>query len=344
MLRWLKRLLGLGPPAPVDGSIAPFARGAIGGDDVASPAPAPQVDHAVAIVSAIAAARTDILSRVADVNSLTEKEVIGAARGLGEVVACASRNRDETAQMVEMFRGGQAREGLARSLMRVTSHVEEHVARLVADAQAQETAAQKAQASTAGLIKASREIEALLQAAKILALNARIEANRGSAQDKAFRVVADEIKNLSDVIAKTNAMVQDLADGVAKTLAALLHGSIETCRSAETFAEASRHSLEAVRGEATAFQKHADRAMGVSENGMAEIVRASQGALSSLQFQDVVAQGLLRIDHRLHDLQVEVAEHTGQTALVADVAPAAHVEMGGDKPIFQARTGEITFF
>jgi hypothetical protein len=77
---------------------------------------------------------------------------------------------------------------------------------------------------------------------------------------------------------------------------------------------------------------------------MAQILRASQDALSSLQFQDVVAQGLLRIDQRLHDLQVDVARQTGQSEILAHVAPSAHIEVGGDKAIKQAGAGDIRLF
>jgi hypothetical protein len=311
--------------------------------DQAAQEPAPTVDL-VAVVGAIGSARADIYARVAEVNSLTEKEVMNAASRLGEVVESASRNRDEIHRIVEMFDGGNAQGGLALSLGRLTSTVEEHVTLLVTSAKTQETAAQRAQASTKGLIKASREIEGLLQAAKLLALNARIEANRASVGDRAFTVVADEIKNLSEVIAKTNSMVQDLATNLAKTLTALADRSVETRLGAEAFAKSSRSTLETVREEASAFQTQAHRAVASSEAGMAEILRASHGALSSLQFQDVVAQGLLRIDQRLHDLQVDVARQTGQTDILADVAPSSHVEVGGDKAIKQAGAGDINLF
>jgi hypothetical protein len=156
--------------------------------------------------------------------------------------------------------------------------------------------------------------------------------------------VADEIKNLSEVIAKTNSMVQDLATNLAKTLTALAERSVETRLGAEAFANSSRATLATVRAEASAFQTQAHCAVASSEVGMAEILRASQGALSSLQFQDVVAQGLLRIDQRLHDLQVDVAHQTGQSEIRADVAPSAHIEVGGDKAIKQAGAGDVTLF
>ncbi|HKA90075.1 MAG TPA: methyl-accepting chemotaxis protein [Haliangiales bacterium] len=334
MLTWLKRRFAPPPAA----SVPPLA--------VVVEAPAPPAPRGVdgaAVVGAIAEARSDILGRIADANVLTEQEVISAARGVDAVVRCASRNRDETARMVEKFAGGQAQEGLARSLSRMGSRVEEHVAKLVVDAKAQEGAAQRAQASTASLIKASQQIEGMLQAARMLALNARIEAGRGSAQDRAFTVVADEIRSLSEVIARTNSMMQELADSLSVTLGAVFQSAHDARRSTETFAEAFRGSLAQVRDEAAAFQAHADRAMAASEAGMAEIVRASQSALSSLQFQDVVAQGLMRIDQRLHDLQVEVGGLAGGGA-DARVAPVAHVELGGDKPITRAGAGDITLF
>jgi hypothetical protein len=101
--------------------------------------PAPTIDL-VAVVGAIGAARADIYARVAEVNSLTEKEVMNAASRLGDVVESASRNRDEIHRIVEMFDGGQARDGLALSLGRLTSTVEEHVSLLVTSAKTQETA------------------------------------------------------------------------------------------------------------------------------------------------------------------------------------------------------------
>ena len=40
----------------------------------------------------------------------------------------------------------------------------------------------------------------------------------------------------------------------------------------------------------------------------------------------------------------DVARQTGQTDILADVAPSAHIEVGGDKAIKQAGAGDINLF
>jgi hypothetical protein len=81
-----------------------------------------------------------------------------------------------------------------------------------------------------------------------------------------------------------------------------------------------------------------------SDHEMNALIHESHEAMSHLQFQDVVAQGLLRLEPVLHDLQVEWAEPLGLEERVAELPKAQHREIGGDKPVDQENAGEVLLF
>jgi hypothetical protein len=86
------------------------------------------------------------------------------------------------------------------------------------------------------------------------------------------------------------------------------------------------------------------RMMEQSDQEMAYLISSSHEALSHLQFQDVIAQGLLRVEPALHDLQVQQANELGLEDVIAALPPAQHREIGGDKPVDQENAGEVLLF
>src|SRR5215831_3341785 len=182
------------------------------------------------------------------------------------------------------------------------------------------------------LDKATRAIDGLASEAKILALNSRIEAGRAG-QGRAFSVVAVEMRQLSTAVAATNTKVRQHSGAVTDALAQVVARAEDTRGCVQRFSTDAGTSAQLVLGCVDQFREEARDALGESDAAMAEAVRSSQDALSHLQFQDVVAQGLLRLDGRLRELQIEIADAAGIPAAAADIEPPSHSDVGGDKTV-----------
>jgi hypothetical protein len=87
-----------------------------------------------------------------------------------------------------------------------------------------------------------------------------------------------------------------------------------------------------------------NQAIETSDQAMSRIIRCSHEAMSHLQFQDAVAQGLLRLDNRAREALIELCQLAGLEDRIASIAPAMHVEIGGEKPVEQNNAGDVILF
>jgi methyl-accepting chemotaxis protein len=312
-------------------------------------APAPRDSEAPArlarkVVGLAGAARREILARVREVNGVTEREVMGAARSVGSVADLATGSIESLRKIVGRFDGARERDGIARAFAEQSELVRLFIGELVEAARAQAEAAELAQRSAAQLGRAARAIDNLANEAKTLAINSRIEAGRAGAQNHAFSVVSDEMRRLSAAVAATNTTVRQLSDSVGGALAGVARAAQDMRGRVERFAGESERCAADLRGELETFRSETSHALGASDRCLADVVQASRAALSHLQFQDVVAQGLLRLDARLRDLQVQIAGTLGAPAAAADVTAPVHEEVGGDKSVANSAAGQVLLF
>jgi hypothetical protein len=77
------------------------------------------------------------------------------------------------------------------------------------------------------------------------------------------------------------------------------------------------------------------------DDALTEVVTRSRAALSHLQFQDVAAQGLRRLDRRMRSLQSNSAVALGVSCEI--ILPDVE-ELGGDKPVTLEGSGDVTLF
>jgi len=293
------------------------------------------------LLDGIGRARRDVSVRVAEANDLTAREVMAAATALSDVVDTASRGVCELRSALTSFDCGRKEADVASAISAQSQCVAAFVQKGVDDARAQAESATQARAGAAQLVRATQTIEGLAREAKVLALNSRIEAARAGVHGRAFAIVADEMRRLSEAVTATNTMMCELAARVGRVLENLVRQAQAGRARVEGFAEqASVASAQVDRAVSTAHAEIA-AALRASDETMSRVLRGSQDALSHLQFQDVVAQGLLRLDTLLHALHVQAARAAG---VDADLEPPTHLELGGDKPLAHASAGEVAFF
>jgi hypothetical protein len=242
------------------------------------------------LVTRYTSLRTRILERVRKVNQMTEGAALQAGNSLQQVVATA---RTHIAYL-GAFLVGATDSPLQQAIARHAEHVRAHAAKL--DRAVSAHAAEMARvAETVREIKAAaKEVERANTAARLLAINARIEAFRSDAQ--VFKTIAVEMNDLARNITSANSHVQELANTMASSLPKLIEQSEALRAMATEFTAEARVQIGNVDREVGALRESVAKTLRVSDESLATIISASHDALSALQVQDVCAQGLLQLD------------------------------------------------
>lgn len=285
-------------------------------------------------------ARERIVARVRQVNQTTETDVLAAGRHVHRVVEVAHRH---IARLREVLAGpvGNEDSDLARAIRSQSDHVRHHTA-TVGKAVSDHAAQVAAVAEQVRLITtAAREIERLNAAARVLSINARIEASRAGGSS-VFSTIANEMQQLSKAIASANKKVYDLANAMEKTVPELVRQNHHLARVVEGYAEEARDRIDVVDRRVAELRAAVGTTLAESDNALAEVVSESHAALSKLQFQDVCAQSLLQIDGWIADLQRQFATELG---VETDIAPAAHSTVTNeDVEVNRREAGEVMMF
>lgn len=258
----------------------------------------------------LAAARARVVERIREVNATTESHTLAAGAHVHRVVEVAShhiaRLRDVLVQRVGDGKGAED-ESLASAIGSQSDHLRAYSIELTGaiEAHVREVAAVTEQSRS--IASAARQIERLNTGARVLSMNARIEARRpGGAA--VFQCIAGEMHKLASEIASANQTVTHLAQEMARTLPGLESRSRALGEMVTRQSEVARQRIDEVDAKVKALQERVAHGMTDSDNALAEIVRESHAAISQLQFQDVVAQGLLQVDNWLYQTQLETAD------------------------------------
>jgi ABC-type transporter Mla subunit MlaD len=156
------------------------------------------------------------------------------------------------------------------------------------------------------------------------------------------------MQRLSGEIKKTNTLVSGLAEDLSLLLPAIDQIIEQTSDQAEDFSGVIKESITDVRHRTSELQRGVKTLLTSNEDSVNRILRESQDALSYLQFQDTVAQGLLRMDSMARKLQVRVGtmggEAMGEAEQLNTMAKEEHAELGGDKGISPEDAGDVMLF
>jgi cell division septum initiation protein DivIVA len=284
--------------------------------------------------------RERIIARVRQVNKTTEDDVLGAGRHVQRVVEVAHRH---IARLRDVLAGpvGNEDSDLARAIRSQSDHVRQHTSSVGKAVGEHATQVAAVADQVRSITAAAREIERLNAAARVLSINARIEASRshGSA---VFSTIATEMQHLSKAIASANKTVCELANAMEKAVPELVRQNQALGRVVEGYAVEARDRIDAVDRRVAELRVAVATTLAESDNALAEIVSESHAGLSNLQFQDVCAQGLLQIDGWVADLSHQTALDLG---VESQIPQAAHTTVGNDDvEVDRAEAGEVLLF
>jgi methyl-accepting chemotaxis protein len=280
---------------------------------------------------------------------MTEREVMGAAEEVNSIFAAAS---DQIARLRELLSGDHGHQGdgdaqtdeLSSLIDAELKSVGNFASELTSQVGEQLRLTQAAEQSLSGISAAAAQVGNLANRAKMLALNARIEATRLAKGASGFAVIADEMKELSRGVAEANASIQEMARAMEELLPGIIRGANLMHDRSRVFSGDLASSMRKIADRSQARRQLVASAVEDSDRTLSTIVTASRAALSHLQFQDAVAQGLMRLDAALIETQQAVCDLAGLGERRKEIAPAMHVEIGGDKAVAQKQAGEVLLF
>ncbi|MCP4448878.1 MAG: hypothetical protein GY811_26630 [Myxococcales bacterium] len=302
------------------------------------------------LVDEVGRFRKALVKRIRRVNQLTEGEVMSAASGLGKIVDLATQLSSHTKETLAGVAGDEAEEqmSLTDSIANQSNTTEDFINGLNSKIGQQREVAARAHQQSRDILRAAKSVERLSQQSNIIALNAMVEAARMGKHGTSFSVISNEMQRLSGEIKKTNTMVSALAEDLSILLPAIAQMIEQTSDHAEDFSGVIKDSITDVRQRTSDLQRGVATLLTSNEDSVQKILRESQDALSYLQFQDTVAQGLLRMDSMARKLQVRVGTMGGEemedSEAMKTLAKEEHAEIGGEKEISPDDAGDVMLF
>jgi hypothetical protein len=246
--------------------------------------------HRVLVDFLNTASRTT-LERIQNVNGMTSREVLEAGAALEHVMGEARAHVEQARRALSEAAGGEGRDGLRELARRQAEAMRAYLGdsqRLIAE---QETLAKQTQVGSAKIAQLATIIEGIATQAKLLALNARIEAARLGARGEALSVIASEMVRFSKEVGAANGAISELAESISRDLPRVAQHASKLRESTERFS---------------------GRINGEGDQAAERIVSHAYAALSHLQFQDACAQHLLSIDAVFREILTRVPAAVGE--------------------------------
>lgn len=295
------------------------------------------------VAASLAEFRTLMMQRINDVNATTAREVMAAAASVAAVVNGATAHVRQVKQMVGTI-DGQDGGGVAAAVRRQSEVLRRFFESVSRDITRQESAAERAQQHLQRITKAASDTAHLASAARLLALNARIEAARVGGHGNCFSTIAGEMQHLAEEITRANEFIDSVATRMSKDLPEVALSARALRTSSEELSKNLAVAASDVERETDGMRDVIRQMLSQSDTEMSSLISCSHDALSHMQFQDVIAQALLRIEPSLHELQVRHAEELGIEDIIPDLPAPQHREIGGDKAVDQENAGDVLLF
>lgn len=290
------------------------------------------------IIAAFTRLRGRVLERVRKVNETTERGTLAAGSHLDQVVRIA---REHIEHLRDLLSGpvSASDSSLQRAIANQAAHVRSHGDKLDESVARHASKVSAVAEAARQITAAAKEIERANAAARVLSLNARVEASRAGAH--AFSAIATEMHALSRAIVGANGRVQALATAMEATLPELVDQSEALRQLVSEYTQEARGQIDQVETEVSLMKQSIETSLRSSDGALAAIIAASHEGLSALQFQDVCAQSLLQLDR-----WQETALREAATALACDaeVAPAVSAISNEDSILDHGNAGEVLMF
>jgi methyl-accepting chemotaxis protein len=233
--------------------------------------------------------------RISQLNRMTESGALSAGRSLESIVSQAQGYALRARSTLEGISGSDDQRGIAQLIAAQNQILDSFVHQIRVQIERQAEVARAALRSSSQIANLGNEIGTVAFQSRLLSLNASIEAGRLGDQGRAFGVIAAEMTKLSQQIESTSKAVNELVSALSATLPSVSEAAREMQASSQVLISDIGGSMSQVDQKVKDLALSVQDTLSAGDECIAEIIRHSQDALSSLQFQDPVAQGLVAV-------------------------------------------------
>lgn len=259
----------------------------------------------------------------------TEEAVISVCDQVARLVDIAKLGNAEAERTLQVIVGAPSqfatdieKPSIADVIQTQTESVNEFVSHTRQFFSQQIAAANHAIASCREMQMCVAQVVKLVFSSEILAYNIQIESARLGDQGSAFSVLGDEMVRFSSKVRDANIAIQNSLSQVNESMLRFQQESIEMDSRLNNFTEQLHHRMSDVEQHTTSLKSSLHVTLdGITERNQ-QVIKCSQTALSELQFQDPLAQSLLRAELEVNKLQ-KLIETGSCDALESDQAHEA---------------------
>lgn len=279
----------------------------------ASQPPAPptpsDADVRDAVTHALEQLRQWTLSRVQRVNAFTATETLAAGDALSSIVTESRAYVDAVRASLASVAGSGGDGDAIGQIEAQRVAVDRYLADAAQSVARQDRIAREAVAELAAARKLGGMLASISSDARLLAINARIEAAHirqaihGATNGAAFEVIAAEMSNFARAVHTTNEEIVGIVEHLAQTVQEVADGAAVMRRDSEHFSDDYTRRAEHVSELVRELRGTVTDALSQGDVRMAKVIQFSHEALSHLQFQDACAQQLLQIDADIGGVQ-----------------------------------------
>lgn len=292
----------------------------------------------------MASLRSFLRERIREVDKMAQREVMAAAQDVNTIYTSATTQIADLKARLSTVSRGDGESG-ANSAEKQLLAVERYVNGLEQRITELKTIAGQSAGCTAQIEQAAQQIQKLTTDAHMLSINARIEAARSTdGGSKGFAVIAVEMKELSRAITATSETVKNLARTLGALLPQLDKGMIGLREHSQDFSNSLAVDIRDLARKSGEQKRSVEAAVTASDVTLGAIVKASQSALSHLQFQDVISQALMRMDAVAQETETAMCKDLDAEDRIPAIEAAMHVEIGGDKNVENENAGQVLLF
>ncbi len=247
------------------------------------------------VVDALQFCRSEV-SRVVEASvKATEHGVIGAGNALSAIVESA-KEQASSLEVVASKVGGGGDSGIGGAIRAQATAIGSFTESLVERAHRQRETTRRAAGMSQDIQNLARQLQQIAIQARVLSLNAKIECAHLGAHGAALSAVASEWESVTNAVKHANDDIARLAAALTKSLPELSANAEELADSSQAFATDFSRQSQATEDAFSSLMDAVRDSTTVSHRRIEQILKLSRDALSSLQFQDPVAQNLRELD------------------------------------------------
>jgi methyl-accepting chemotaxis protein len=265
--------------------------------------------------------RGHVLERIRKANDLSSTSVVAVGTSLDRIVTVARAQVQETRAALDGLSGTERR-GVTELIEEQSRLSRSRFGAIRAAIEEQGVLVRDATQASSQIASVGAEVTKVAFQARLLSLNANIEAARLGDQGAGFQVIATEMQRLTEEIDRANRKIGAMASNLMVALPKINQQNDELIRHSAGFTEELSENSAAVGAATGKLRASVDDLLGRGDQAANQVLSGSNDALSNLQFQDPMAQNLLIIDADLgrlaEHIQRLLKDSGAESALVPD--------------------------